>query len=133
MKKKYRIITGVVAALWLLAGTTQASAKKWECGERSNLPLEGKNYCAAGDFRQSEINLLKVFDPLVERYKHIYGNATDLQQAQDAYEMYRSSQCIAENQRIADEPYYPMLVAQCKTKLTNLRIGELQRMLAKLP
>ena len=103
----------------------------WECGERSNLPQEGKNYCAAGDFRQSSINLAKVFDVILDKHKAAYGNANALIDAQKAFESYRDNQCTAENKRIADKPFHPMIVAQCKTRHTNLRIDELKRMQKK--
>jgi len=116
----------------LLSGT-QLNASTWECGERSNLPQEGKNYCAAGDFRQSEINLQKVLAALLTKHKTAYGDSNALRSAQTAFEDYRGNQCNAENKRIASEPYHLMIVAQCKTRLTNIRINELTRMLEKNP
>jgi len=109
--------------------TTSVVANKWECGERSNLPQEGKNYCAAGDFRQSETSLEKVLTAVLEKHSIEYGNANELSNAQSAFEVYRDKQCAAENRRIEHEPYHPMIVAQCKTRITNLRIDELKRML----
>ena len=49
----------VAVALAALIATS-AQAGKWECGERSNLPMEGRTYCAGGDFRQTELELGKV-------------------------------------------------------------------------
>ena len=106
--------------------TTSVSANKWECGERSNLPLEGRNYCAAGDFRQTEFKLGKVFDKLVEKYQATAGDTSALIDAQTEFKENRDNQCTAENKRLEDKPYYPMMVAQCKTRLTNLRINELK-------
>ncbi len=117
---------GVIAVV--LIQTTSAGAARWECGERSNLPIEGKNYCAAGDFRQSEINLEKVLTVLLHRHKVAYDDVTALSKAQIAFRTYRDNQCEAENKRIQDMPFHPMIVAQCKTRLTNLRIDELKRM-----
>jgi uncharacterized protein YecT (DUF1311 family) len=119
-----------LAALFLLPMVTGA-ATKWECGERSNLPMDGKNYCAAGDFRHTEINQSKALQFLVEKHKIAHGDASALNNAQSAFESYRDHQCIAENIRIKNKPFHPMLVAQCKTRLTNLRIDELKRMLQK--
>lgn len=115
----------VVLLPWLVK---PVNAIEWECGERSNLPQEGKNYCAAGDFRQTEINMQKVFDALVRKHQHAYGDASALRDAQSAFELYRDKQCTAENKRIKDKPFHSMIVAQCKTSLTNLRIDQLQRM-----
>lgn len=128
MKSRVTQLTGLCAFAIALLLTTSANATKWECGERSNLPQEGKNYCAAGDFRQTEINLGKVLDHLLEKHTAAFGDATALNNAQSAFESYRDSQCAAENQRIEDKPYHPMIVAQCKTRRTNLRIDELKRM-----
>ncbi len=119
-----------VALTALLA--TSVDARKWECGERSNLPPDGKNYCAAGDFRQAEINLAKVLKILHTKHQRAYGDASALMDAQNAFESYRDNQCVAENKRIKDKPFHPMIVAQCKTRLTNLRIDELHRMRQKL-
>jgi len=112
----------------LILGSSSLNATSWECGERSNLPQEGKNYCAAGDFRQSQINLAKVLERLLEKQLVSFGDTTALTRAQDAFKSYRDNQCIAENRRIEDKPYHPMLVAQCQTRLTNLRIDELKRL-----
>lgn len=120
----------VLAALFFLTTVTGA-ATKWECGERSNLPMDGKSYCAAGDFRHTEINQSKLLQSLLEKHKIAYGDASALNSAQSAFESYRDHQCVAENIRIKDKPYHPMLVAQCKTRLTNIRIDELKRMLQK--
>ena len=108
-----------------------ASAAVWECGERSNLPPEGKNYCAAGDFRQSELNMKKILDVLLAKHKEAFGDISALSNAQNAFESYRDNQCVSENKRIEDKPFHPMIVAQCKTRLTNIRIDELKRMQAQ--
>ena len=117
-----------IAILFVVSFATSASATTWECGERSNLPLEGKIYCAAGDFRQTEIDLRKVLDALLDKHKAVYNDASALSQAQSAFESYRDHQCMAENKRIEDKPYHLMLVSQCQSRLTNLRINELKRM-----
>jgi len=117
----------VLVTITFLTISTSLSANLWECGERSNLPQEGKNYCAAGDFRQSEINLAKILDGLLQKQQAKFGDNTALTNAQTAFESYRDNQCIAENRRIEDKPYHPMLVAQCQTRLTNLRIDDLNR------
>lgn len=115
-----------LAATSLISVT--ASGTKWECGERSNLSVEGKNYCATGDYRQSETELNKVFAALLEKYKVAFDDVMALNNAQNAFESYRNNQCNAENRRIEDKPYHAMVVAQCKTRLTNIRIDELERM-----
>ena len=112
----------------VIVTSTPLNATTWECGERSNLPQEGKNYCAAGDFRLSATTLEKVLDKLLKKQLASFGDTNALINAQSAFESYRDSQCIAENRRIEDKPYHPMLVAQCQTRLTNLRIDELKRM-----
>lgn len=115
--------------LLLVLLAAPAFATKWECGERSNLPMEGKNYCAAGDFRKAEIYQEKELVKLRKKYKVAFGDASALASAQSEFEADRDKQCLAENQRIEDKPYHPMVVAQCKTRLTNLRIDELKLML----
>ena len=59
--------------LLVVAPAASTGAKTWECGERSNLPQEGKNYCAAGDFRQSKVNLAKVYNSMLDQYIAAYG------------------------------------------------------------
>lgn len=109
--------------------SAEVQATEWECGERSNLPLEGKNYCAAGDFRLSHANLMELFDELLEKHNLVFGDADALRHAQTSFESYRDHQCAAVNQRIRAKPYYPMVVSQCKTRYTNIRIDELKKML----
>ena len=113
----------------MLLTATPVSAMQWECGERSNLPQEGQNYCAAGDLRQSKINLAKVLNALIDEHQLKFGDANALRAAQSNFEAYRDNQCIAENQRIQDKPFHLMIVAQCKTRLTRQRIDELNAML----
>lgn len=123
-----KLFASAALAVYLLLPVMAQAASKWECGERSNLPVEGKNYCAAGDFRQSEINLAKVLDGLLAKHKVEIGGSSALSNAQSAFEAYRDNQCAAENRRNENKPFHPMIVAQCKSRLTNLRIDELKRM-----
>lgn len=117
-----------IFSLFLAVAAPPVNATQWECGERSNLPQEGKNYCAAGDFRLADSKLKRDFLALTGKYEQHYGNSDALTSAQDAFESYRDNQCIAENQRLADKAYHSMVVAQCKTRLTNIRIDELSRL-----
>lgn len=128
MKKLFLQSSGLCLIAIATLLTPSVNATKWECGERSNLPLEGKNYCAAGDFRQSEINLAKVLNALIEKHKIALDDTSILINAQRDFESDRDKQCATENKRTEDKPYHPMIVAQCKTRLTNLRIAELKRM-----
>lgn len=120
-----------MTSIAIVFSMSPASAMKWECGERSNLPQEGKIYCATGDFRLAETNLENVLNTLLAVHKSKFGNIDSLNASQAAFRNYRNNQCIAENQRVNDKPYYLMIVAQCKTRLTNLRIIELKTMLKK--
>lgn len=121
------VLVGVGMAVQVLL-PMPAAATEWECGERSNLPLQGKNYCAAGDFRLSESNLIELLDQLLEKHRLAFGDADALQRAQESFESYRDHQCAAENKRIEDKPYHPMVVSQCKTRFTNIRIEELKQL-----
>jgi len=118
--------------VYLALPTTAVDAAKWECGERSNLPIEGKNYCAAGDFRQSDIALTKLFSTLIERYQLADVDTSSLEKSQVAFEAYRENHCDAENKIIEKKSFHPMIVAQCKTRLSNLRISDLRQMQNKL-
>ena len=129
--KRLTVISFLGTVGLAIVQTTPASAALWECGERSNLPPAGKNYCAAGDLRQAETNLAKVLQRVLEKHKVKFGDTIAVTSAQSAFESYRDNQCTAENRRIEDKPFYPMIVAQCKTRLTNLRIDELKRMQAQ--
>ena len=120
-----------LVVLLVLPGLTNVNAALWECGERSNLPQQGKNYCAASDFRQSAHILKELFVALQNTHEQRYGDSKTLSEAQGAYAVYRDQQCNAENKCIEDEPFHPMIVAQCKTRLNNLRINEIKRMLER--
>jgi len=131
LKRHAKLSTSCCALAIAALLTRSAAASDWECGERSNLPIEGKNYCAAGDFRQSQTNLAKVFAVLLKKQQSKYGDSNALSESRLAFQSYRDNQCLAENKRIADKPFHPMIVAQCQTRLTNLRIVELNRMLKR--
>ena len=90
--------------------------------------MEGKNYCAAGDFRHADATLAKVLETALAKHQAAFVDARALRDAQSAFETYREKQCAAENKRIEHQPFHPMVVAQCKTRLTNLRISEIKRM-----
>lgn len=108
--------------------TEPTSATQWECGERSNLPAVGKNYCAGGDFRQSEFLLEKAFNALFKKHKAAGSDTSVLISAQSDFRSYRDNQCATENKHTEDKPFHSMMVAQCKTRLTKLRIDELKHM-----
>lgn len=122
----YRSWRFVIASAPLLAClfSNQATATLWECGERSNLPQEGKNYCAAGDFRHSESRLQKKLALLLKKH----GGNTLLNETRDVFSANRDDHCASKNVHNKDKPYYPMVVAQCKTRLNNQRIEELENM-----
>ena len=131
MKQPIKLSIAICVLAIAFVPQKPASATVWECGERSNLPPEGKNYCAAGDFRQSELNMKKILDVLLAKHKEAFGDFSALSNAQNAFESYRDNQCVSENKRIEDKAFHPMIVAQCKTRLTNIRIDELKRMQAQ--
>ena len=133
VKQRIKLSLGLCVAVIAFVALKPASAAIWECGERSNLPPEGKNYCAAGDFRLADAELAMLFEQLLEIYQSSFEESAVLQQAQEAYLRYRQNHCIAENRRVLDKSYYDMMVAQCQTRLTNLRIDELQNILTRLP
>ncbi len=125
------VLAGFVIVVTPVMMPTSVLATEWECGERSNLPLEGKNYCAAGDFRLAQARMVTIIDELMEKHRLVFGDAEDLQHAQKSFEAYRGYQCAAENKRIKEKPYYPMVLAQCKTRFTNIRIDELTHLLGQ--
>ena len=109
------------------------AATEWECGERSNLPIEGRNYCAAGDFRLADSKLEKLLDRLITREKQVSVMAVaEQQEAHTGFKSHRSEHCLSKNTHLENKPYYEMVVAQCKTRLTNQRIKELQHKLGLL-
>ena len=124
-----RYFTGTALAITLaLAYAQSALARKWECGERSNLPIEGKNFCAAGDFRQTEINLAKLLDALVAQENN--GTTSIMVDEHKAFEADREARCASDTATSADKPWHPMILAQCKTRLTSQRIEQLRLKLA---
>ena len=131
VKQSIKLSVSLCVLAIAFAPLKPVSAAVWECGERSNLPPEGKNYCAAGDFRQAELNMKKILDLLLVKHKGAFGDISALSTAQNAFESYRDNQCLSENKRIEDQAYHPMIVAQCKTRFTNVRIDELKRMMAQ--
>lgn len=126
---RLRILALSLVFIFLLSLLMARSfATEWECGERSNLPQEGKNYCAAGDFRHAEAKLQKMLAALIKQFNTSNQDAGALQSVQKAFEANRAKQCETENKHAEDKAYHPMMVAQCKTRLTNLYIDELDGM-----
>ena len=95
VKQRIKLSLGLCVAVIAFVALKPASAAIWECGERSNLPPEGKNYCAAGDFRQSELNMKKILDVLLAKHKEAFGDISALSNSQSAFESYRDNQCVS--------------------------------------
>ena len=93
MKQPIKLSIAICVLAIAFVPQKPASATVWECGERSNLPPEGKNYCAAGDFRQSELNMKKILDVLLAKHKEAFGDISALNNSQSAFESYRDNQC----------------------------------------
>jgi uncharacterized protein YecT (DUF1311 family) len=89
---------------------------------QTQLELSSK---AADELVAAEAQMKAVYD----RIARPYGADTKkrLQEAQDAWTIYRDKQCFFENKSTEDGTIHQMLVYQCRKALTDLRIAELKR------
>ena len=89
---------------------------------QTQLELSSK---AADELVAAEAQMKAVYD----RIARPYGADTKkrLQEAQDAWRLYRDKQCFFENKSTEGGTIHQMLVYQCLTALTDLRTAELKR------
>lgn len=93
--------------------------------------MAGKIYCAAGDFRQSEVAVRRALTVVVEHHRQTYGTADSVIESQRAFESYRDGYCLSIHRRIEDQPFHAMVVDQCRTRRNGQRANELDAMRVK--
>lgn len=123
-----------IGALAILA--TSAHAQDIDCSDSTNLPQQHMNYCASLDYERADKALNIAWPKVVEYMKGVDAFARDsfpeqanghenLLKAQRAWIDYRDGHCEGEGAKYAGGSLRPLIVATCKTDLTEKRTEEL--------
>lgn len=123
----------------LFAPTSLAAEPAGECDDpRTQAEM---NICAARDFAAADAALneqwtiaatqMKARDAAVDReYDRQPGHFETLLESQRAWLKFRDAQCLAEGFKARGGSLQPLLVSQCKSYLTELRIQQLRDLVA---
>jgi uncharacterized protein YecT (DUF1311 family) len=86
-------------------------------------------YCADWQFKKDDAGLNEVYGRLKESYAKIPAAKTALTKAQRAWVTFRDAECILEAVGEEGGTAQPMVYSQCLSRLTQLRIEQLQKRL----
>jgi uncharacterized protein YecT (DUF1311 family) len=128
-----------IAAALMLAQAASSAEPAIDCDNA--LTQAEMNLCAARDYESSDAALneqwaetsarMKALDAEVDReYDKQPGYFETLLEGQRAWLKFRDAQCLSESFMARGGSMQPMLVSQCKTYLTELRIQQLSNLAA---
>ena len=107
----------------LLAGLPGATAAA-ECNDQSNQMELG--ICADQDFKAADKALNAAYQEIVKRPADNADAHKQLVAAQKAWIGFRDAECDFPAVNSVQGSIYPMLVSECRTAMTNKRLGELK-------
>jgi len=134
-----------IAALLLLSSASLAQAQQNDSGNDQQVDCKNAetqadmNYCAAMDFSKADDELNAVYKQALKSQADLdkqsaeinpdyVGAVKALKKAERAWIDYRDGECEGEGYQAVGGTMQPMLIAGCKTDLTNKRIKELQEL-----
>lgn len=120
-----RMILSLAIAITPLA--TAANAQ--ECN-RADETQSGMTICAVADFKASDKKLNAAYGEIMKRLADDADGRKRLQTAQRAWVSFRDGECDFQTAGTTGGSIHPMLVAQCRTSLTDGRIKQLDAYLA---
>lgn len=143
-QKNSTSVTTWVAVLWtglaigLLPELSDRSAQAQEVDCKSPQTQLAMNICAGRDFEAADATLNTEYAKARNYMKSIDGNlpaqekgaAKALLEAQRAWITYRDLACTAEGFVVKGGSMEPMVISECKTRLTRHRIDDLQQLIA---
>ncbi len=113
------------------------ASQDWNCADPGNLPQQGMNHCAFLDFEKADQRLnatwknvfpkIRAHDRGVDKQWQGWPAAT--RKAQRAWITYRDAHCTSQRFKYRGGTIEPLIYQTCRTKLTNERIKQLQRLL----
>jgi len=121
----------VLFALVVLA--VPVAAQEVNCDDMNELPQQQMNYCAAMDFQKADDalnfawrNLMRVLEGreagMDEEFR---GRPEAIRQAQRAWIAFRDAHCEAEAFPVRGGSLHPLVIATCRTELTEQRTSYL--------
>lgn len=105
------------------------AANAQECN-RADETQSGMTICAAADFKASDKQLNAAYGEIMKRLADDADGRKRLQAAQRAWVSFRDGECDFQTASTAGGTIHPMLVARCRTSLTDGRVKQLDVYLA---
>ncbi len=99
-----------------------------DCAEASS--QQAMSICADQAFKAADKELNTTYRQVTERLKDSPDTAALLVKAQRAWITFRDTQCAFLTSAAAEGSIYPMLVAQCRSEITQARTKDLTALLA---
>ncbi len=131
--------TALATALLALAATP-AAAQDWDCSKADDLPQQGMNWCAYGDWQSADKALNALWPKVRKHMKSLDAESSEyfpeqangdesLLKAQRAWIDYRDGQCEAEGAQFAGGSIRPLVTYSCLASMTRKRIEELNALM----
>lgn len=129
---------GMIALILLVLLAPAAGSQDWDCTDPHNLPQQAMNYCAGLEFEAADAELNAIWPSLIEQAEENDALGIDdgrpgyreaLVAAQRAWIAFRDANCTYDGYQAKGGSLEPLLVATCKTAMTEQRIGDLKNTL----
>jgi uncharacterized protein YecT (DUF1311 family) len=115
-------------AIWVLGVSLLVFAPNLAFAEQCDNPVTQSDmtYCAGWQFKKDDAGLNDVYRRLKENYADIAKAKTALTKAQRAWVSFRDAECELEAAGEDGGSAQPMIYNQCLSRLTKLRVEQLQ-------
>lgn len=118
----HRMILPIAVAIAATSFATAAGAQ--EC-DRNDETQSGLTICAGADFKASDKALNKSYGEIMRRLADDKDGRARLQAAQRAWIGFRDAECDFRTASTIGGSINPMMVAECRTELTDQRTEQL--------
>lgn len=112
----------MLAGMLLAATATPVAAQ--DCGKATT--QSALNACAADGLREVDAALNDFYGRIMDRLRQNQPARQALQESQRAWIRFRDAECAFATINSQDGSIAPMLVAQCRQRLTSLRVSQLR-------
>lgn len=131
MKRVIFVLTGLI-----FASQAFAQSDEFDCQDLDNLPQAGLNFCADLDFEAADTKLNEVWLAVRDKVRAAEEESEDftgwfdmILAGQRSWLTYRDNQCEAEGFAFSGGSMQAMVVAGCKSRLTQARTEDLESLL----
>jgi uncharacterized protein YecT (DUF1311 family) len=118
-----------ILPLVLVPLVSVSAAAAQDC-DRKDETQSGMTICASADFAASDRQLNATYGEIMKRLADDQAGRKRLQAAQRAWVSFRDAECEFQTAMTIGGSIHPMLVAQCRTELTDGRTKQLDAYLA---